>query len=279
MRRGLVARRPASRPAPRRRSWRGFAVSAGSAVAGLCLAAAIWQGAPTLWRTLKGHPYFRVTTVDVAGNLRLSRADILQSAGIAEGMSIWDAVPHTTRMQIEQNAWVERASVRREFPSRISIRVRERRPLAIARLDGLQYVDRHGRILGPLRDDDSRDFVIITGLQQNESDGFTAVGLHRAARLLRLCERVACFEALSEVHVARRRGITVYPARPPVAVTLGWGGWREKLVRSARVFALWEGQAERLEAVDVSFRDQVVVRLRTEERPAPTRPRKRGVRV
>lgn len=247
-------------------------------MAGLCLAAAAWHGTPALWRAAKRHPYFRVATVEVSGNVRLARGDILESAGISDGMSIWDAVPHATRLRIERNAWVERASVRRSFPNRISILVRERRPLAIAQLTELQYVDRHGRILGPLREDDSRDFVIITGLG-GDDEGFTNVGLHRAARLLRLCERVPCFEALSEVHVARRRGITVYPVRPPVAVTLGWGGWREKLVRSTRVLALWEGQEDRLETVDVSFRDQVVVRLRSVEQPAPAGHRKRGVRV
>ena len=276
MRRGGVPRGRMPAP-PRRRARLAIAVRVGSAVAGLCLAAAAWHGAPALFRAVKGHAYFRVTALDVDGNVRLSRQEILESAGISEGMSIWDAFPHATRLRIEQNVWVERASVRRSFPNRLSIRIRERRPLAIAQLEELHYVDRHGRILGPLRDDDSRDFVIITGLAEDDARGFTSVGLHRAARLLRLCERVSCFEALSEVHVARRRGVTVYPVRPPVAITLGWGGWREKLSRSARVFALWAGHAERLETVDVSFRDQVVVRLRAEERPAPARPRQRGV--
>lgn len=278
MRRGGAPRRRAA-TAVRTTRWRAIAVSIGSALAGLGLAVGIWQSAPPLWRTLKTHPYFRVHSVDVAGNLRLSREEILQAGGVSDGMSVWDAVPHALRLQIERNPWIERATVKRDFPNRLSIRVRERRPLAIAQLDGLHYVDRHGRLLGPLRDEDSRDFVIITGLQDEESAGFTSVGLRRAVRLLRLCERVDCFEALSEVRVAPRRGVTVYPTKPRVAITLGWGGWREKLHRSARVFALWEGQAERLETVDVSFRDQIVVRLRADERPAPTRPRKRGVRI
>jgi hypothetical protein len=46
------------------------------------------------------------------------------------------------------------------------------------------------------------------------------------------------------------------------------------------VFAAWEGQVERLAAVDVSFRDVVVVKLRVEERhPAAVRAPKRGMRV
>ena len=88
-----------------------------------------------------------------------------------------------------------------------------------------------------------------------------------------------CFDAISEVHVDPEKGITVFPLRTAVAVVLGWGGWREKLARSARVFAAWDGQVERLEQVDVSFRRTVVVKLREENHPTAVRSRRKGLRV
>src|SRR5207253_2665587 len=120
--------------------------------------------------------------------------------------------------------------------------------------------------------DDSRDFPLITGIEGTSAFAPTAV--HRALQLLRVCERIQCFDALSEVHVDRDRGVTVFPRRTAVAVVLGWGGWREKLTRSARVFAVWEGQVGRLAAVDVTLRDLVVVKLHEEHYPASGRPGK-----
>ncbi|MFI5394645.1 MAG: cell division protein FtsQ/DivIB [Candidatus Binatia bacterium] len=249
-----------------------------AAVCGITLAAGLWYGVPSVVRLVKSHPYFILTTIQVDGNRRISRCDILRWAGVSEHTSIWDAAPDVVGLRLQSHPWIQRVSVRREFPNRLIIGVDERRPVAIVHLKELNYVDRRGRILGPLQDGDSRDFPLITGLEDVQTADFRPIGVHRALRFLHLCERRSCFDAVSEVHVDRNQGITVFPLRPAVAVVLGWGSWREKLARSARVFAAWEGQAGRLAAVDVSFHDLVVVKLHEERHPAAVRSRK-GLRV
>jgi hypothetical protein len=249
------------------------------AACGIGLAGVLWFGLPPGVRWFKSHTYFALTSISVDGNRRMSRAEILEWADLHDGMSIWDAAPGAVRSRLRGHPWVQHVSVQREFPRSLSIRLQERRPVAIALLDQAHYIDRGGNILGPLRADDSRDFPIITGLEGTEAQGFTVVAVHRALQLLRWCERLNCFDAVSEVHVDRSQGVTVFPLRSAVAVVLGWGSWRQKLARSARVFAAWEGQVGRLMAVDVSFRDLVVVRLHEEPHPAAGRSVKRGTRV
>lgn len=249
-----------------------------AAVCGIGLSTSLWYGLPQALHVVKTHRYFALTNIEVNGNRRITRGEVLQWAGVNEPASVWDVAPDLVRVRLQSHPWVRRLRVQREFPNRLSIEIEERRPVAIVRLDELNYVDRSGRILGPLRDGDSPDFPLITGLEEAKLSGFTPVGVHRALRLLRLCQRLDCFDAISEVHVDENRGITVFPLRPAAAVVLGWGGWREKLARSARVFAAWEGQVERLAAVDVSFRDMVVVKLRA-ERPAAGRSAKGTLRV
>jgi len=248
-----------------------------AAVCGISLAASVWYGLPRLLHLAKAHPYFALTSIAVEGNRRITRGEVLQWAGVNQSSSTWDAAPGMVRLRLQSHPWVERVSAQREFPDRLTIEIEERRPVAIVRLGALNYVDRSGRILGALREGDSPDFPLITGLEEPEPSGFTPVGVLRALRFLRLCQRLNCFDVISEVHVDRSRGITVFPLRPAVAVVLGWGSWREKLARSARVFAAWHGQVERLAAVDVSFREMVVVKLR-EQWPAVGRGQK-GVRV
>jgi cell division protein FtsQ len=249
-----------------------------AAVCGISLSASLWYGLPAALHVAKAQRYFALTSVEVNGNRRITLGEVLQWAGVNEPASVWDVAPDLVRLRLQSHPWVRRVRVQREFPNRLNIEIAERRPVAIVRLDELNYVDRSGRILGPLRDGDSRDFPLISGLEEAQRSGFTPVGVHRALRLLRLCRRLNCFDAISEVHVSRNGGITVFPLRPAAAVVLGWGGWREKLARSARVFAAWEGQVERLVAVDVSFRDMVVVKLRA-ERPAAGRSAKKALRV
>jgi cell division protein FtsQ len=244
---------------------------------GISLAASLWCGVPRLTHLVETHRYFALTNIVVRGNHRITRSDVMQWAGVTEGASAWNLAPDEVRMRLQSHPWVRRATVQLDFPNRLSISLEERRPVAIVRLGELNYVDRSGRILGTLNDRDSRDFPLITGLEEAGWSGFTAVGVRRALRLLRLCARLHCVDAISEVYVDQNRGITIFPSRPAAAVVLGWGSWREKLTHSARVFAAWKGQVERLAVVDVSFRDMVVVKLR-EERPAAGRGKK-GVRV
>ncbi len=275
----MINRRRAA-PSVRHREWiRRGRLSAVAALCGVGLAAAFWSAAPRALQWAKQHPYFALNQVTVEGNRRLTRDEVLRWAGVDEGMSIWDAAPNIVRMGLQSHPWIQRVTVRRDFPHGLLIDVRERHPVAIARLDQLTYVDRGGQLLGPLCDDDSLDYPIITGLDGLTTQGFGSIALHRALQLLRQCERIGCLEGVSEIHVDRYRGVTMFPLHPAVAVVLGWGSWRDKLGRLARVFAAWDGQVARLAAVDVSFRRLVVVKLREQTHPAPRRSPKRGVRV
>lgn len=250
-----------------------------AAVSAMTLGALCTYAVPGAVRWFEAHPYFAITSIAVQGQRRLSRDEVLRDAGVQRGMSIWDIDPTTVQLRLEQHEWIRSARVRRLWPNGLRIAVHERRPVAIVRLDTFDYVDRTGHVLGPLRAGDSWDFPIITGLEDSYAQEFTPIGMRRALRLLRRCERLSCFDGVSEVHVDARRGVTVFPLRTAVAVVLGWGSWRQKLARSARVLAAWKGQEERLAAVDVSFRDLVVVKLRADAHPAAVRDPKHRVRV
>ena len=70
------------------------------------------------------------------------------------------------------------------------------------------------------------------------------------------------------MHLEAARGVVVYPSVPRVPVVLGWGSWPVKLDRAQRVLDGWHGPIERLAAVDVRFRNQVVLSFR----PVPPPP-------
>jgi hypothetical protein len=67
---------------------------------------------------------------------------------------------------------------------------------------------------------------------------------------------------LSEIHFDAPDRVVLYTVDYPVALHMGSGDWEAKLQRLNRVLSLWKGHEERLISLDVSFRDQVVTRLR-----------------
>ncbi len=253
------------------RSWRLPALpiskpAAAGALSGVVFFLAILLAAPPLWSSVKTHPYFLLGSVEVDGNLRISDEEIIELAGVRAGQSLWDVSTRNVALRVAAHPWVQKARVRIEAAGKTVIEIDERKPMAIVRFDELHYVDRRGHVLGPLSREDSRNFPMITGLEQGTQRAFAPVALPRTAQLLRWCERRRTINDLSEVHVDREAGITLFPADVNVAVELGWGRWTEKLNRSARVFAAWQERLDRLAAIDVSLREMVIVRLRQEEK-------------
>lgn len=245
-------------------------VVAGSAVAILGFAL------PALWSWVKHHPYFALSDVVVRGQARVSREDILAWTGVRFGTSTWEIDPAAIQAVLERQAWIQQATVATELPNRLVVTVHERKPMALARLDQFYYVDRRGHLLGPLGEQDSRDFPVITGLEEEPPERASLV-LPRAAQLIRWCERSRCFGTISEVRVDRDRVLTVYPMQPRVAVIFGWGGWKSKMDRLKKVLARYEGSESRLATVDLSFPGAAVVKLK--EEPTPPVPSGRKTKV
>jgi cell division protein FtsQ len=242
--------------------WKRLALGLGAFLSSLGLLSATWWAAPRVWLAMHDHPYFAISQITVRGNSRLSRAQLLGWAGLHPGSSIWDASPESVRARLLEHPDLADADVRRDFPHRLVISVHERSPLAIVVLDDLYYVDRGGHLMDRLRDSDSRDLPLITGLRMAEMNGRGPLLLQRATRLIRLCLREGCGDSLSEVNVDADRGVTIIPLHRPVAILLGWGDWRTKLAHTTRVLAAWEGQESRLAQLDATFANQIIVRLR-----------------
>jgi cell division protein FtsQ len=218
--------------------------------------------APPLSGAIARHPYFAVRQIVLSGTNALDRDAVLGAAGLSVGMSIWRVEPTSVEERIEALAWVREARVRREFPNRLRIAVLEREPVAIAVVEGLQYVDRTGRVLGPVGVGSTLDLPFITGLKGQHLEGAGVPVLRRALRFIRLCEKRNCGGGVSAVHLHENHGLVLIPREAPVPVIVGWGRWNGKLDRMERVLAAWEGNEMRISAIDVTLRRSVVVKLR-----------------
>jgi hypothetical protein len=231
------------------------------------IVAGIPLAAPRLLAAVRDHEYFAVREIAVRPTHRLSPADLRRLAGIEPGTSIWDVDPTAVAARLTAEPWVHAATVERQLPARVVIRVREARPAGILALreTGLWYVARDGHVIAPVAARDSHDFAFITGLAAADlgpGTGFGSYALRRALAALRAAAGVRGLAPVSEVHVDRARGLSLLLLRPAVPVELGWDGFRPRLALLPRVLALWAGQEAEMTGVSVRFGDQVVVRTR-----------------
>lgn len=255
--RGRLAALP---PPPR---WPGGRVTGALLVLALA-AAVVFQGWVLLER-VRAHPYFALTEIVVSPTRHVRAGALLEAAGLTPGISLWRVDPAELVARLETNPWVHRASVRREFPRRLVVRLVERRPVAILLLEMPLYVDPTGVAFAPLGERDPLDLPLVTGIEaaiQRGESVYARHGIRRAIRLIELLGTAGLPFRVSEVHIDREIGITVFPVSPRLALTFGWGDFPAKLVRLSEVLDALAGRESQIREVDLTLKGQAVIRLR-----------------
>ena len=220
---------------------------------------------PALVRGVVDHPYFAVSEIVVTPTRHVRAGALLEAADLRAGMSLWRIDPTVLTRELEANPWIRRASVRREFPRRLVIDLAEREPAAILYLDQLYYVDRTGLAFTQVGEREPLDLPFVTGIEAAivEDDGpYARHAIRHALRLLHMMTAAGLPFRVSEVHIERGRGITVFPVEPRVAFTFGWSGFSGKLPRLARVLQDFRGRERQIREIDLTDGAEVVVRLR-----------------
>jgi cell division septal protein FtsQ len=208
-------------------------------------------------------PYFYVREIQVRGGNKVGGSEIVAMAGLRHGMNLWKIQPTVIEKKIAKHPWVRRVLVRREFPRRVVIEVEERKPKAIVAIGKLYYVDGDGVVFKEVGDGENVEFPLLTGLRPDELTATNPAIRNRIQDAIRLGELMAKdSHALSEIHFESSERLVLYTTAFPVALHMGSGDWQSKLQRLDRVLALWKGHENRLASLDMSFRDQVVARLR-----------------
>lgn len=233
------------------------------AAVGYRLSGPILLAAASLRDFVLENQYFSVREIQVRGADKVSGNEIVTIAGLRQGMSIWKVELDRIEKKIAKHPWVRRVLVRREFPSRIIIDVEERTPKAIVAVRKLYYVDSDGAVFKEVAPGENVKFPLLTGLRAEDVMAADPAVRRRIRDAMLLAELMAQrSHSLSEIHFDALDRLVVYTTSYPVALHMGWGDWDEKLDRMERLLSLWKGHEERLASLDMSFRNQVVARVR-----------------
>ncbi len=115
---------------------------------------------------------FDVRTIDVQGVVYTSPQQLSAIVDELQGEAILLVDTREVEHQLESIAWVESARVSTEFPHRVFIDIRERKPVAtFAGSDGqFRVIDRDGRVLDVI-DGIPIDYMLVTGANPDVERG------------------------------------------------------------------------------------------------------------
>ena len=234
--------------------------------AGVCLVFAllIIFGSLHIYHELLKSPYLAIKEIKVGGNMRVSRAEILEMAGVNIGDNLLEINAADIKKGVRVNPWVSEVNVSKKFPDRFNIEIKERRPVALINLDSLYLVDENGTIFKKTSMGDDIDLPVITGLTREdiEAGGKTSELAIKAINLIHLLSKNGIFthDELSEINIDKTYGLTLYTMQQGTRIEIGEEDFTEKLAKLERIIQSRNGLAD-VEFIGLNYNRGVVVRL------------------
>ncbi len=181
-----------------------------------CIGFLVFMG----YRTVTASSFFDVKQIEIKGNNKLAREDVEKIVRVeSEKNGVWNADLQKIREEIEKSNFVKSATVSRILPDGIRVNIVERKPAAIARIDGGDFwVDDDGAILVLAGKDEARPPFFIQGWNREKSEKAQTENKERVKICLDMLNQWQEYELAKRVESVNLTNI-----KEPAAVTLDSG--------------------------------------------------------
>jgi cell division protein FtsQ len=220
-----------------------------------------------------------INNIEVTGNQRFTRAQILEMAHLDPQTNLLALRPTLVEQTLEAHPWIAQAEVVRQWPNRLTLRLTERRPVALVQLESLYYTDLSGSLFKPASPADPHDFPVITGLtQEHFPDGSRPASdlVTQVLKLLALLQEAPqplTSSQIAEIHVDPERGFTLYLTGLKTALDLGFTDLPEKIQKLHKVwpFLAQRGYLARTGRINLGHPQRLLLSLKGTEETNPVR--------
>ena len=232
---------------------------------GVVLASVVLVGLVAVARVALTSPTFRVSAIDVVGNRRLSRGEVLTLVDGLRGQSILTVNLDEWREKVRACPWVSDVVMRRTLPSTVEVVIVERHALAIGRIGGeLLLVDDHGGVIdeyGPRYAD--LDLPILDGIGGRSGRDDAAMNEQRAQLASRLFEDIKrkpeLARRISQVDVSDPKNAVVIVDKDTARIRLGEEQFVERLQSYVDLAPSLRDHVPAIDYVDLRYGERVFV--------------------
>jgi cell division protein FtsQ len=203
--------------------------------------------------------------IDVLGTHNVPRAQIMEVMGGDIGRNVFFIPLSERKAQLEKIPWVESASVMRFVPNRLQIEIRERTPIAFARVGSrISLIDAGGTLMElPTGNKQKFSFPVILGMNAGEPLSTRSARMKIYNQLLRELDSDGAHysQELSEVDISDQDDVKVVANDPggAVLVHLGSSDFLSRYKIYVSHVQGWRQQFEKLESVDLRYEHQIIV--------------------
>lgn len=216
-------------------------------------------------------PRFAIEQIDVSGAKRIRTETMLKRAEVKRGDNLLAVDTEALERRLLEDPWIVSAKVERRIPRTLAISVEEREAAALASIGGeLFLVSRTGEPFKQLEPGDPLDLPLISGVSADDFARDHARQVDRIAvglQVLRQYARVPISKvhAAQEVNLGESGEVVLTIGKSGMALHLGRGPWRSKLLMAWRVMGSLSKQGRLPRVVFLDNRahpERVVVRMK-----------------
>lgn len=219
----------------------------------------------------------------------LSKAEMMAVAGLRYGMNLLSFDLARGLRRLQAHPWVRSARIWRELPHRISVEVKERRPVALVRLRHLYYLDASGLPFARVWKKKKPAYPLLVGFRRSrykQQPQQIQKRLRQALQILRCYRKLGLqrYKKVREVQVDPVFGVTLLAQS--TRIHLGTNRYEERLQRLVRLLRLLRQRGvqeiryvyldnnRHPERISVGLKGQVPVASDAIGAPPPARKRK-----
>ncbi len=220
----------------------------------------------------------QISTIRVRGNQHLAQGEVLALLAGLQGQHILATDLDVWRQKLLVSPWIEQAALRRVLPSTVEVAIRERRPMALARLGSTLYlVDEGGLVIDEYGPNYAKlDLPILDGLGANAGTGDPSVEPARAGLAARvitsLGARPDVLQSVSQIDVTNPNDAVLTLDQDTAQVHVGSEQFLERLQAYLGLASALHARVPDIEYVDLRFADRVYVRPALAGRHVTARP-------
>jgi cell division septal protein FtsQ len=230
--------------------------------AAVAVAAGIYYGAHAV---AQAHT-LQVRDIQVRGNQHLAKGEVLAILEGLRGEHILATDLDVWRQRLLGSPWIEYAALRRLLPSTVEVVIRERHPLALARLgSNLYLIDDEGLVIDEYGPNYAQlDLPIVDGLTSGPPTSGPTIDPTRAylaARVVAaLGPRPDLLQRVSQLDVSNPHDAVVLFDQDPAFVHVGEDDFLERLQAYLDLSDALRARVPEIEYADLRFADRVYVR-------------------
>ena len=243
--------------APKERKSKGFELASKLFLAGVVIYLLYAS-----YNFLTSDPRFQITDVTFSGNHALRENQLLEWLGQVHGENLFAYDLSRASERLAEHPWVLSASVQRKFPQKIQIELTERVPYARIEFEKVFIMDNFGVILSEEKPEyRNLPLIVQPGVKPENFSGERVI---QSLKTMHYFNKLSFFEK-NPLDIAELKGhsrIIFSTRNRDLQIQMSMETLTEGFKKFMIVLDTLEDDAVKIQMIDLSFKDQVVVRDR-----------------